>query len=674
MPDLKFAVLFSAIDQISDKLGHIGDGIVELGNQAQRGGERIGEMGERLTRFGENAALTAVLASEGANKMHEWTDAIFEPALAMDKVKASVTAMTGIAGPALDELAEHAIKFSNAHAGITSEEWLSGFTRFRGIYQDTSKAIAAEDIAAKLGKMGVSGSDAINLLTVAGSNFHENIGQIGDQLARTYRAFGLAPESMSQFTQGLGKISGGAAAANATLPEVLALQGEAAHLLGGGRGSAIFSSLVDGLENAANKGKVYIDFSHGLISSFEQLGRQLHGTDTQKLAELQDMKIGNPQQMLRLINHLGEVKTGEIAIANGAANLDTVFNKTTNNAIDQAQRLHQNVVNLADAIASPDLGGLQRTSSFLADMVGHITDFAKSYPATFGGAALALKGFADTGYYGVQALSALGTVSVVAGKGLQAIQWAGKLLDFESWALRAMYFGEAIRNLEIGTKLWTAAQWALDAAMGANPIGIAVVGAAALAGIGYEIYEHWSGIANFFESTWAKVQGIFSGAVTWMESAGSRMIKGLGDGMLSMIEWPIHAAEKLAGKIGGYFIGRSPPPYGPLHELGRVRIMETIAERLGPGPALSALGRTAGAIALAAPLLAAPSMAMAAPSAATPWATAGIVINAPITINAPNGDAEAIEKVVVKAFDRHRYELARAVEKELARRDRTKLQ
>ena len=49
---------------------------------------------------------------------------------------------------------------------------------------------------------------------------------------------------------------------------------------------------------------------------------------------------------------------------------------------------------------------------------------------------------------------------------------------------------------------------ALDVVMDANPLGVAIIAATALAAVDYEIYQHWSGIAAFFQQVWDKVVAI----------------------------------------------------------------------------------------------------------------------------------------------------------------------
>jgi hypothetical protein len=251
----------------------------------------------------------------------------------------------------------------------------------------------------------------------------------------------------------------------------------------------------------------------------------------------------------------------------------------------------------------------------------------------------------------VSGLSAIGTVSVGLGQTLKFVR----------------EFGVATKLAALGTYAWTTAQWALDVAM--DSMGIGEILAIAALAAAYEIYEHWGAIADFFTGLWNRIASI-----DW-RGLGESILKNIGEGLLNVTGLSAvgSAAEKVAGLIGGYFIHHSPPAYGPLRELSHLRIVETIAEHIRPGPVIAAAGRTAAAIAIAAPMMVASAAPAFAGSSASAARTA-IVINAPVTVTVGAGaDKDAIEKIVVRAFTQHRYELVRAMEGELARRERTKL-
>jgi hypothetical protein len=665
MPDLKFAVLFTAIDQMSDRLGSMGAAVSKFADRVLTGSDSIQKMGTRMVEWGEKVGITSALLSEGANRLHEWSDSISEPAIAMQHAGATMQAMTGITGEAFDRLREHAIAYTNTHPGVTAEEWISSFTQMQGIFQDTGKAMAAADVTGMLNRLGVDSEAASRLIQVSWANLGVSAAATGDQITRAIQAFGLDPGAASQLAQAVGRLGASASAAHAPLSEVLALSGEAAHLLGGGRGAMMFASMINGLETAAAKGKATIDFSHGLVGALQQLNSQLSGTPTEKLAELHAMDIANPEQMLKLLDNLGEVVARQKQIGDSAGALGKAYTTATGDAADQTALLHQNVSSMFDAVYTP---ALQTVTGWLNRMTGATQSASGAMEKHTGlarGAALSLTAIGGGAYYGLQGLAAFGTMTAFAGKGVEGL---GKLLDFQGHYLRALYAWDKISSIGSGiasfaSSLWAAvpAVWSFVAGLeiGVGTIALAV-GAVALLAVGaYELYEHWGAVSKFFAGVWREVKTIFVDAEQWMKNAGMAMIHALGDGILAGIEWPVHAAEALAHKIGGYFIGHSPPPYGPLHELGRITIAETIASRITAAPVLSAIGRTAGAIASAAPAMG---------GAAFAGAGGGIIHYAPV-INGTGLD----EHSLLRVLERHAYDLRRILGREDSRKERTTL-
>lgn len=70
--------------------------------------------------------------------------------------------------------------------------------------------------------------------------------------------------------------------------------------------------------------------------------------------------------------------------------------------------------------------------------------------------------------------------------------------------------------IRAGTIAWTVAQWAFNAAMTANPIGLIIVAVAALIGLVVLIVKNWDTIGPFFSNLWAGVRSAFSGAVSFI--------------------------------------------------------------------------------------------------------------------------------------------------------------
>lgn len=85
-------------------------------------------------------------------------------------------------------------------------------------------------------------------------------------------------------------------------------------------------------------------------------------------------------------------------------------------------------------------------------------------------------------------------------------------------ALRGMSLAtmaqSAVSGIVTGaTKLWTAAQWAINAAMDANPIGLVILAIAALVAAVIWLVNHWKGVTTYLEGMWESWKIGFQGLV-----------------------------------------------------------------------------------------------------------------------------------------------------------------
>jgi len=77
--------------------------------------------------------------------------------------------------------------------------------------------------------------------------------------------------------------------------------------------------------------------------------------------------------------------------------------------------------------------------------------------------------------------------------------------------------------------------------------------------------------------------------------AGKKLMESLASGIMSAIKKPIEAVKALAQKIRNFF-PFSPAKEGPLRDLHKIKLMETIAQSLSPSPVLQALYKMINAI------------------------------------------------------------------------------
>ena len=97
--------------------------------------------------------------------------------------------------------------------------------------------------------------------------------------------------------------------------------------------------------------------------------------------------------------------------------------------------------------------------------------------------------------------------------GVVAAQTAMNLAEWISylWEMRDVIAGAVAR-----TWLWTAAQWALNAAMDANIIGLIILGITALIAAGVLLYKNWEPIKEFFSGLWDGIVSGFNAAIDWI--------------------------------------------------------------------------------------------------------------------------------------------------------------
>jgi len=201
--------------------------------------------------------------------------------------------------------------------------------------------------------------------------------------------------------------------------------------------------------------------------------------------------------------------------------------------------------------------------------------------------------------------------------------------------------GAMLPKILIGAKLAATglgilrtAAWLLWQGLTWNPVTLPLV--AAIAGVGAAIYQlkkHWQVLKQpgFFRDLWG-----------WARQSGANVVNSLWQGMKSVAMKPVELIKGIAQKIRNH-LPFSPAKEGPLRDIHRIRLVETIADSLKPAPLVRAM-RT---IALAASVTAAPVGAMAMTPAAGGGQT--ITFSPQITIQG-NADRAQIEQAVSMSF------------------------
>lgn len=184
--------------------------------------------------------------------------------------------------------------------------------------------------------------------------------------------------------------------------------------------------------------------------------------------------------------------------SNGAA--ETMAQTMKNNGAGALERFKSAQESLSISIGNAFLPSLTKALNGLAGYTGRLSQFAgehttaamviTGFGAVIGGVVIGLQAL-GTAYQGMLAIGAMYrvlTASSIATTIAHTTALAGK---------NAMMIAGAIC-----TKSLAVAQWALNAAMTANPIGLVIAGIAALIAIGYVLYQNWDTISAFASTMW----------------------------------------------------------------------------------------------------------------------------------------------------------------------------
>lgn len=109
----------------------------------------------------------------------------------------------------------------------------------------------------------------------------------------------------------------------------------------------------------------------------------------------------------------------------------------------------------------------------------------------------------------------------------------GAALAYASFQLAAGF----VSGLGFATKIATAAQWAWNAAMSANPIGLIVIAIAAVVGAIYLLYTHFDGVREYADKAWEEIQAAWSAAGTFFTQLGSAIVDAISSALTTVGEF-----------------------------------------------------------------------------------------------------------------------------------------
>lgn len=503
-----------------------------------------------------------------------------------------VAVALGSMGAALAGPIQQAMTFESAMADVRKVVDFDSPQQFKDMSNDilnlsTELPMTAEGIAQIVAAGGQSGIARDELLGFAedaakmGVAFDITADQAGDMMAKWRTAFKLGQTDVVALADKINYLSNNTAASAPIISDIVTrigplgdvggiASGEIAALGASMAGVGIPSEIAaTGIKNLMLGMVVGESATKSQAEAFDKLG--FSTTDLAKKMQvdakgaiLDVMKalqaLPKEEQASTLSNLFGKESIGAIApllsnLDNLQKNFDMVANsssyagsmqaefdarcQTTENSL---QLLKNQISAIGISIGNEMLPYVKSAIDGLKGVAQSVAEFAQANPQLTSnlvigaGAVLAFTTALAGGAYAVLALiypfaqlRTYMTAFNVASK-ISAAFMKAQTIATVAWRA-AMIGGRAVMIA------FTAAQWVLNAAMTANPIGLLIVGIAALIAIGYALYSNWDTISAVLSGAWDTISSAVGSAVDYIGTGISNFVSMAAAGFSSFIDF-----------------------------------------------------------------------------------------------------------------------------------------
>lgn len=193
------------------------------------------------------------------------------------------------------------------------------------------------------------------------------------------------------------------------------------------------------------------------------------------------------------------------------------------------------------------------------------------------------------------------------------------------------------------------------------------------------IIENWDKIKAFFKNLWPNIKQYFMDFMNWitgipgrMYEAGKNMVKSIWEGMKSMVMKPINLIKDMVKKVRD-FLPFSPAKEGALRDIHKIRLVETIADTIKPGPMVKAMRSTTAAAMMAATPMSSPATALpiSAGGGSTTNNGGGVHITYAPVITIGGGGDQATKDSFAALLQKHKADIMKLVAEEVRKSNRT---
>jgi len=516
--------------------------------------KRLGEIKQRNSDMKMSATGDAIgvgVAIAGAKQL---VDAYGEVVTARNDGLA-----LGLDEAGIDSITAKAKEFSNMWSGTTQKEFIDGaveiksaidtlgaeaigdFTKIAALVAKSTKSTTAEMTSLMSTGYGVYRRqfDEFGKAVVAGwdkMSAEERDIEFGKYFAaglvETVNVFKSDGQQMSAALTNLGAT---ATSANIPFAEQLAILGQLQLTMSGSEAATKYRSFIGAAAGASEKlGVSFMDANDKLLSmpAILEVLRKKYGA-TLDAMETQEMKkaFGTDEAIALIqllypeidslkknISGMGEaLKTG----MSTTERMAQIMNSGPNESFKLMSQRIQNASVTLGAVFAPAMMFAAGAVGQLASLIGSLAERFPFLSQVIGFALVGLVGLKVASIAARFGFAFLSDGLMLARRSLmfftaanlrtQAALLVTRVRSIAA-ATGVFLLGTASRAYAIGAAVMTAAQWALNVAMSANPIGLVIAGMLALVGVVALVVRYWEPLKGFFGGLWERIKVVFSAA------------------------------------------------------------------------------------------------------------------------------------------------------------------
>lgn len=539
-------------------------------NQLARDNARLGESLHRLNQKYKNLSVSMKAVEANKAKQADLRGQLFDVAALGTTVVAPMTIAVNF---------EQSIAKLGAITKSSDDALKNLETSARNLGETTQfSASQAASAMTFLGMAGFATNDILsatpgmlNLAQAAGSDLAETadiasnilsgfsleaeeMGRVGDVLSATFTSSNTTLQMLGDTLKYAAPV---ASSTGASIEEVAAMAG----LLGnvGIQGSMAGTSLRAAFLRLSAPPKMAADALHDLGIQVTDLDGNLRpvpellkdlalATDNLGSAERAEAikKVFGSEAAAGLTELIKQAGAGQLdayinQLQQAKGTADTMAKQMSDTTHGSLKRLGSALESVAISVGSLLLPSLASGAEMFASMASSVSKAANEYPWL----TKVLVG-ATIGLVGIKAVVVASLFSFTFLKGgvlslVTAYKTLSAGLALAQLGMSSFNVLSALSAVRMG--IVTAAQWALNVAMTANPIGLIVVGIAALAGAAFLLIKYWEPIGTFFSGMWDSIKVHTASAVDWLLEK------------IAYLNKPFEALGNAFSAVGGWFGG-----------------------------------------------------------------------------------------------------------------------